>query len=181
MTFDPTKWNTISGQMKRGDAYQKFSYKGDVDTITTIAASGYFNEARHDLSRYDIIEVNDILSSPKQYLVLLVTARPLSGDIVTTIIDQGQSSNLVERITESTTLDDTHEYVFCDTDGGAFTVTLPAGSDGRLFRINNCGSSDNNVTLTPDGTELLFGENASELIYDGEVIDLIYESTEGWR
>jgi len=181
MTFNPEYWNTFGGQVKAGVSFQKFGYLGSVDTIATINTSGYFNDVRHDLNRNDIIEVNDILSTPKQYIILLVTSKPLNGDVVTTILDPTASSTSVDRITEDTTLDDNYEFVFCDTDGGGFIVTLPEGTDGRRFRIMNTGSSDNDVTLTPDGTELLFGENETELIHDGEVIDLVYESTEGWR
>ena len=84
------------------------------------------------------------------------------------------------RITANTTLDATHHNVFCDTDGGAFTVTLPAGEDGREYRIINTGGSANNVTITPDGTELILGANSSITITDGVARRLVYETTEGW-
>jgi len=181
MTFDPTKWNTISGQMKRGDAYQKFSYKGDVDTITTIAASGYFNDARHDLSRYDIIEVNDLLSSPKQYMILLVTARPLSGDIVTTIIEQGESVKNIITIDTLATIGDIYDYVLLNPDIASFPVQLPVGSQAKTIRLLFIGTVGNYVDVHPAGSELLFGVNALSQFYDGEVIDLVYDLEEGWR
>lgn len=84
------------------------------------------------------------------------------------------------RVTGDTTLDTTHCNVFCDTDGGAITITLPAGSAGRVYRIINCGSSGNDVTVTPDGSELLTGANASRTLSDKSVIILTYETTEGW-
>ena len=84
------------------------------------------------------------------------------------------------RITGNTTLGTTHHEVFCDTDGGVFTVTLPAGVVGRNYRIINTGNSGNDVTLTPDGSELLIGSNSSKTISDGTVIVITFESTEGW-
>lgn len=85
------------------------------------------------------------------------------------------------RLTGTTTLNNTHHHVFCDTDGGAFPVNLPAGVDGQTYRIANTGTSGNAVTLVPNGAELLNGFNASEKIFDSEKMILTYETTEGWR
>lgn len=84
------------------------------------------------------------------------------------------------RITGNTTLDVTHHNVFADTDGGAFTVTLPAGVAGTTYRIINSGSSANNLTITPDGAELLLGANSNFTLLDGDVLVIVYEATEGW-
>lgn len=84
------------------------------------------------------------------------------------------------RITGNTTLDTTHHVVYCDTDGGAFDVNLPAGSNGVYHRIINVGSAGNDVTVIPDGAELLTGANASRTLSDSSVIILTYETTEGW-
>ena len=86
----------------------------------------------------------------------------------------------VDRITSATTLDNTYNVVFCDTDGGAFTVTLPAGSSGSHFKIINVGSSDNDVTIDPDASELIFGSATSYILLDDESITIDYDSTEGW-
>ncbi len=72
------------------------------------------------------------------------------------------------------------DNLFCDTDGGAFTATLPVGADGHKLRIINCGGSGNLLTIAPTGAELLVGANASKTISDGTVIILVYEPTEGW-
>lgn len=72
------------------------------------------------------------------------------------------------------------EVIFCDTDTGAITVNLPVGRNGLGYRIINCGSSLNDVTVVPDGLELLDGLNASKTLSDGSVVDLCYETTEGW-
>ena len=70
--------------------------------------------------------------------------------------------------------------LFADTDGGPITVNLPVGSDEQSYRIINCGSSGNNITLTPNGAELLKGVNASMTITDGNDLLITYETTEGW-
>ena len=71
----------------------------------------------------------------------------------------------------------TDHVIFCDTDGGVITVLLPVGIDGREYKIINCGSND--VTLTPNGAELLNGANSSMTFGTG-VIVVTYETTEGW-
>jgi len=74
----------------------------------------------------------------------------------------------------------TDHHIFVDTDGGAVTLNLPAGVDGTNYRIINCGSSGNDITVAPNGSELLTGANASKTMSDGTVIILTYETTEGW-
>ena len=70
--------------------------------------------------------------------------------------------------------------IFCDTDGNAILVNLPVGTNGRKLRIINCGTSDNDVTVAPNGSELLTGVNESSPLGDKSVIILTYEPTEGW-
>jgi hypothetical protein len=53
--------------------------------------------------------------------------------------------------------------------------------DGRTYTIKNVGTSGNTVTLSPDGTDLLFGENSDYIILDrGDDEQITYETTEGW-
>ncbi len=73
-----------------------------------------------------------------------------------------------------------NEVFVCDTDGGAIAFNLPEGTDGRNLRIANTGKSSNLVTVTPDGTELMTGANASRTLGDKSVIRLVFETTEGW-
>lgn len=84
------------------------------------------------------------------------------------------------RVTTTYTILVTDDTIYCDTDGGAFTVTLPAGVDGQTYRVVNCGSSGNDVTIVPDGAENLLGANSSDTISDSEALILTYETTEGW-
>jgi hypothetical protein len=83
------------------------------------------------------------------------------------------------RYTTTQTIPVTDDRVFCNTDSGAWVATLPAGVDGQEFRILNCGI--NNLTLTPDGAELLFGENSNFTLLPGDVEIITYEPTEGWK
>jgi len=84
-------------------------------------------------------------------------------------------------ITENTTLAVGNHIVYCDTDGGGFTVTLPAIVSGTNYIIKNSGTSGNDVTLEVTGTDILFGvSGGSESIYDMETVDLIGSTTQGW-
>lgn len=74
----------------------------------------------------------------------------------------------------------TEKNLKCDTDSGSITVLLEAGINGTKHKINNTGTSGNNVTVTPNGTDLLYQVNGSELIYDSENLDLDFASIEGW-
>jgi parallel beta-helix repeat protein len=87
------------------------------------------------------------------------------------------------RITQANspyTMTSANHVLVCDTDGGAITVYLPVGVEGTEYTIKNVGSSGNAVTIDPDGAETIFGAS-SELVYDGEVFDIVFDSTEGWR
>lgn len=86
----------------------------------------------------------------------------------------------VDRIAGDTTLTAANHHVFVDTDGGAVTITLPAGVSGKYYRIVNTGSSTNNLTITPDGTELLIGANSNFTLLDGETLIIVFDPTEGW-
>jgi hypothetical protein len=78
------------------------------------------------------------------------------------------------------TILDTDEVVDLDTDGGAITANLPAGVDGTHYKVSNCGSSGNNVTLTPNGAETLFGSASATILYDGEIADIHFKTSKGW-
>ena len=99
------------------------------------------------------------------------------NELIQTLIPNNIS---VKRITANTTLDSTHHDVYCDTDGGAITVTLPIGIDWKEYRIINTGSAGNNVTITPNGSQKISGVNASITLSDGAVSAIRYEVTEGW-
>jgi hypothetical protein len=91
----------------------------------------------------------------------------------------GRVSN-VSRYTTTQTLDDTDHIVLGDTDSSAWVLTLPAGVSGTTYKIINVGSSNNTLTVSPDGAELLLGENSSFTLLDGDTITITYDTTEGW-
>lgn len=75
----------------------------------------------------------------------------------------------------------TDNQLFVDTDDGAVTLNMPAGVIGTRYRILNTGSSDIDVTIIPDGTELINGVNANETVFDGEKMILVYGGVgQGW-
>lgn len=95
----------------------------------------------------------------------------VSGFVITKRITSGDSPYTILGLDNN---------VFCDTDGGAITLNMPAGINGRKYRFINTGSSGNAVTITPNGAELLMGVNSSFTLLDGDVLILVYETTEGW-
>ena len=84
------------------------------------------------------------------------------------------------RVTTTYTVLITDQVVFANTDSAAYVVTLPAGVEGQSFKIINSGSSTNNLTVTPNGSEHLIGANTSFVLADGEALDLTYNGTDGW-
>jgi len=88
----------------------------------------------------------------------------------------GRISNTNRQTTTYTALI-TDEILFCNTDGGDWTLTLPVGVEGQHFKIINCGS--NILTVDGDSAETVYGETTQDLS-SGDVIDLNYNSTEGW-
>lgn len=71
----------------------------------------------------------------------------------------------------------TDKVIFCDTSGGAITVNLPAGTEGRHYKICNTGSSA--VTVAGNGSENVYG-SSTQVVAAGEVLDLHYNTSDGW-
>ena len=74
---------------------------------------------------------------------------------------------------------------FCDTNGGAFTVNLPAGSAGAIVSLQDYRNTFDtaNLTVSPNGSEKINGgEGPVVLSTEGEGLTLVYiDSTIGWR
>lgn len=63
-------------------------------------------------------------------------------------------TRIVNRITTSTTVDNTFDVILVDASSGAVTITLPPITrDGKVFDIKKVDSSANAVTVDGDGTE----------------------------
>jgi hypothetical protein len=77
-------------------------------------------------------------------------------------------------------ISESDDEIFVDTDSSPVTVNLPIGVNGKRYRIINTGSSNNDVTIVPNGLELLTGINASRTLSDSSVVILTYNTTEGW-
>ena len=92
---------------------------------------------------------------------------------------QGRIQNTT-RATTTYTILVTDDVIFANTDGGTWTVTLPAGVEGQTFKIINSGSSANNLTVAPDGSEHLIGANSNFTLTDGETLVITYNATDGW-
>jgi len=77
------------------------------------------------------------------------------------------------------------EGYFCDTNGGSFTVNLPAGSAGAIVSVQDYRNTFDtaNLLVTPNGTEKINGgEGTVILSTEGEGLTLVYiDSTVGWR
>jgi len=76
------------------------------------------------------------------------------------------------------------EGYFCDTSGGAFAVTLPAGSAGNIVAFADYTRSfaTYNLTVTPNGSEKIGGTNANATLSTaGQSATFVYvDGTEGW-
>jgi hypothetical protein len=74
---------------------------------------------------------------------------------------------------------------FVDTNGGAVTATLPAGSAGAIISFQDYRNTfdTHNLTITPDGSEKInTGAGPIILSTEGEGVTLVYiDSTVGWR
>jgi hypothetical protein len=77
------------------------------------------------------------------------------------------------------------EGYFANTSGGAFTMTLPAGSAGAIVSVADYTNSfqTNALTIAPNGSEKINGgAGAIILSTEGQSLTLIYvDGTEGWK
>jgi len=74
---------------------------------------------------------------------------------------------------------------FANTSGGAFTMSLPAGSAGAIVSVADYTNSfqTNALTIAPNGSEKINGGvGAIILNTEGQSLTLLYvDSTEGWK
>lgn len=76
-------------------------------------------------------------------------------------------------------------YIDADASGGAITVNLPVGIEGRLYNVKNSSSSGSNiVTVVPNGAETIDGAANATLnpTPTRESITIVYKlSATDWR
>lgn len=150
-----------------------------INSIVSIAAerAGADNTGRLIASVFTAGVSGEVLSATAVGMVLMQgggTVRTGGGRIANTT-----------RITSAAspyTVLASDDIIIVDTDGGAVAVDLPAGVDGTHYKVANVGSSGNDVTLDPNGTEQIWGQGAGVAVtlIDGDIIDLNFEPTEGW-
>ncbi|KKK86493.1 hypothetical protein LCGC14_2762680, partial [marine sediment metagenome] len=109
-----------------------------------------------------------------------------SDNAVFTVAANGTMTTQGGRIRNTTRVTTTYQIlvsdhvIYCDTDGGAFTATLTASPvDGETYRIVNVGSSGNSLTIDENGNALLGSVTTLDL-FDGDVLIITFETTEGW-
>jgi len=88
-----------------------------------------------------------------------------------------KSTIVIDTTDSPYTLLDINRTIFADTALGDITINLSAGEAGRKITIINQG--DNDVNISPNGSELLDGVNADKL-FGGIVLDLVFIEEEGW-
>lgn len=94
------------------------------------------------------------------------------------IISSGRRKSVVRVSSTPYTVSRTNEVIYVDASFDV-DINLLSGIDGEQHRIINSGTSGNIVTINPNGLETIFGES-SVSVYNGEVFDISYETTEGW-
>ena len=96
------------------------------------------------------------------------------------VSSQGRRKNITRVTTTPYDVLASDEIIMIDTDLIPIVANLPAGSEGQTHKIINCGTTGNNVTINPNGLELLNAINGPETLYDAESLDISYDTAEGW-
>jgi len=105
-------------------------------------------------------------------LVILATKLDAKNDIL----------KLINVITTSPyEIPEVAEDIFFDTTTGDIIANLRPGTKGRNYRLINVGVGGNKVIVNPYGTELLFGVNGPEYIYEEEALLITYTDIYGWH
>lgn len=71
------------------------------------------------------------------------------------------------------------QIIFCNTDLGNIQIILPEGANGTDYRVINAGTSGNTVEIVSEIGESIFSE-LSQVLYDKEVLDVVFNEFEGW-
>ena len=95
-------------------------------------------------------------------------------------LDLSRTVRATTRASVSYSVLSTDEVIFANSDAASVTVSLPAGTIGRTLRVINSGSSGNQVAVSPNGSEHLYGVNSDLILYDAESAEITYDDTDGW-
>jgi hypothetical protein len=139
----------------------------------------------HTASRLEVSCVSDnITLRPGNVDTMTLTQALLS--VVGGVTLGGTLTSQAGRLVNTTRVASTYPIVVTDrvvlanTDAGTFIATLPVGAQGQSLRIVNTGTSGILLTVAPNGAELLFGVSANFTLFDGEALELVYDTTDGW-
>ena len=76
------------------------------------------------------------------------------------------------------------EGYFANTSGGAFTMTLPAGTAGNIVSVVDYTNTfqTNNLTINRNGSNIVGGTDNAIISVEGQSVVLIYgDATQGWQ
>ena len=128
----------------------------------------------------EILEIHQIVG------VRVSPVAPADQTVGMEWLDTASSSaggtRVVNRITTSTTIDNTFDVVLIDASGGAVTVTLPPITiDGKVFDFKMVGSGANIGTIDGDGTEPIDDALTIDLTSQYDDVSICAElSTKKW-
>ncbi len=100
-----------------------------------------------------------------------------------TILDGIVTRDYVIATDTSISLSSVTQTVICDATTGPINITLPPPSEcfssNRSFRfaIHKIDTSSNEVTILPNVSELVVGEESQSLLRDGEIYNFITDGT----
>lgn len=92
----------------------------------------------------------------------------------------GNYTYAVDTVTGTVTLISTQEVILADATTAAFTITLPASSEGLMYWIKKIDSSANAVTIDGDGSETIDGDTTKILSSQYDAVQLLADGTEWW-
>lgn len=173
----------IAGGRESIDIYKGETQAGAEHVLAkmTVAHDG----AAADQKAYWALALNDgdDGDNPTEYMRLLSNGYLGLGETPTAQLHTTKGRiNGTTRTTTTATLDTDDEIVYANTDSGAYTVTLPTGVEGTHYKIMNTGTSGNDLTIAPDGTEQIWksGAGTSIVLSDGDILNLHYSNEDGW-
>jgi len=98
-------------------------------------------------------------------------------------IDNLSTTANISRITSADSpynLSDEESIIFSNSLSGTLVVNLPVGVEGKHFRLTNTSNADVDVSVVPNGSEKLFGDNLPFSLKKAETIDIYFNSIDGW-
>lgn len=90
-------------------------------------------------------------------------------------------AKVIESVSTTATVGSTTDFVLASSSGSAYTITLPAGSTGKVIRLTKVSDNFDVITIDGDGTEQIrengTAANTTTLNTGGESIEIVYDGT----